>query len=54
MPLEAALLDAPPWDPLVAEAIDRGLDEAALDLKVTSIGHAARCAASSRAPKADG
>jgi hypothetical protein len=36
--MEAALLESPPWEPLVAEAIDRGLEEATLDLKVTPIG----------------
>jgi hypothetical protein len=36
--LEAALLDAPPWEPLVGEAIERVLEEATLDLKVTPIG----------------
>jgi len=38
VPLETALLEAPPWEPLVAEEIDATLEEAALDLKVTSIG----------------
>jgi hypothetical protein len=37
-PLETALLEAPPWEPLVAEAIERALEEATLDLKVTPIG----------------
>jgi hypothetical protein len=37
-PLEAALLDAPPWEESVADEIDRKLDETPLDLKVTSIG----------------
>ena len=37
-PMETALLEAPPWEPLVAEAIERGLEEATLDLKVTPIG----------------
>jgi hypothetical protein len=37
-PLEAALLEAPPWEPLVAEAIERELEDATLDLKVTAIG----------------
>ncbi|HEY8042226.1 MAG TPA: hypothetical protein VIF15_20630 [Polyangiaceae bacterium] len=37
-PLETALLEAPPWEPLVAEAIERALDEVPIDLKVTSIG----------------
>ena len=37
-PMEAALLDAPAWEPLMAEAIDRELEEATLDLKVTPIG----------------
>ncbi len=37
-PLEAALLEAPPWEPLVAEAIEKTLEDAPLDLKVTPIG----------------
>ena len=36
--LESVLLEAPPWEPLVAEEIDRALEEAPVDLKVTSIG----------------
>jgi hypothetical protein len=38
VPLEAALLDAPPWEESIAVDIDRSLEEANLDLKVTSIG----------------
>jgi hypothetical protein len=38
VPLETALLEAPPWEPLVAEAIEKALEEAAIDLKVTPIG----------------
>jgi hypothetical protein len=38
VPLEAALLDAPPWEESVADEIERSLEETALDLKVTSIG----------------
>jgi hypothetical protein len=37
-PMETALLEAPPWEPLVAEALDRVLEEATLDLVVTPIG----------------
>jgi len=37
-PLEAALLDAPPWDSVVAETIAEALDEAPVDLKTTGIG----------------
>jgi hypothetical protein len=37
-PMETALLEAPPWEPVVAEVIDRTLEEATLDLRVTSIG----------------
>ncbi|MBV9948598.1 MAG: hypothetical protein JOZ69_17250, partial [Myxococcales bacterium] len=37
-PLEAALLDAPPWEPLVSTAIERSLEEAAIDLKATPVG----------------
>ena len=38
VPLETALLEAPAWEPAVAEAIERALEEAPIDLKVTSIG----------------
>ena len=38
VPLEAALLGAPPWEEIIAEQIDSRLDEALVDLKVTSIG----------------
>jgi hypothetical protein len=38
VPLEAALLDAPPWEPAVAESIALSLEEAPLDLKASSIG----------------
>ncbi len=38
VPLEAALLDAPPWEPAVAAAIDQVLEEPLVDLKTTSIG----------------
>jgi hypothetical protein len=31
-PLETALLEAPPWEPLVADAIERGLEEAVLPI----------------------
>jgi hypothetical protein len=37
-PLEAALLDAPAWEPLVADAITLALEEPTVDLRVTSIG----------------
>jgi hypothetical protein len=37
-PLETALLEAPPWEPLVAEAIERELADATLELQVTPIG----------------
>ncbi|HEY1693452.1 MAG TPA: hypothetical protein VGG39_14895 [Polyangiaceae bacterium] len=37
-PLEAALVEASPWEPAVAEAIEQALDDAPLDLKVTGIG----------------
>jgi hypothetical protein len=37
-PMEAALLEVPPWEPVIAEAIDHGLEEATLDLKVTPVG----------------
>jgi hypothetical protein len=38
VPLEAALLEAPPWEPVIAEAIARALDEAPVELRTTSIG----------------
>jgi hypothetical protein len=38
VPLEMALLEAPPWEPLVAETVERALEEATIDLKVTPIG----------------
>jgi hypothetical protein len=38
VPLETALLQAPPWEPLVAEAIDAALEEPPIDLKVTPVG----------------
>ena len=34
----SALLEAPPWEPVVAEAIERALDEDPLRLEVTSAG----------------
>jgi hypothetical protein len=37
-PLETLLLDAPPWEPLVAATVERSLEEAAIDLKTTPIG----------------
>jgi hypothetical protein len=38
VPLETALLEAPPWEPAVTETIETVLEEATLDLKVTAIG----------------
>jgi hypothetical protein len=38
VPLETALLEAPPWEPLVAESIERSLAEATIELRVTSVG----------------
>jgi hypothetical protein len=37
-PLEAALLEAPPWEPVAADAIASALDETPIELEVTSIG----------------
>ncbi len=37
-PLEAMLLEAPPWDALAGEAIARALEEKPIELNVTSIG----------------
>ena len=36
--LESALLEAPPWEPAVADAIAVALDEAPVELKTTPIG----------------
>ncbi|MDP9150332.1 MAG: hypothetical protein M3O36_10380 [Myxococcota bacterium] len=38
VPLEVALLVAVPWEPLVAQSIERALGEAPIDLRVTPIG----------------
>jgi hypothetical protein len=38
VPLEAALLEAPPWEAAVALAIEQALEEPLVDLKTTSIG----------------
>lgn len=38
VPLEGALVDAPPWEPALAEAIEASLEEAALELRVTPVG----------------
>ena len=37
-PLETVLLEAPPWESAVAEALAQSLDEPAVDLKTTGIG----------------
>ena len=38
VPLETSLLEAKPWEPIVAEAIERALDEKPLDLKLEPLG----------------
>jgi hypothetical protein len=38
VPLETALVEAPPWEPVIAESIEQVLEEPAVDLKTTSIG----------------
>jgi len=38
VPLEAALLAAPPWDALAAQSVEAALDEVPIELAVTSIG----------------
>ncbi len=38
VPLETALLEAQPWEPVVANAIELALSEAPVDLKLTSLG----------------
>jgi hypothetical protein len=37
-PLESALLEAQTWEPLVADAIQRALDEVPVDLKLEPLG----------------
>jgi hypothetical protein len=37
-PLETALVEASPWEPLVADAIELALEEAPVDLKIASLG----------------
>jgi hypothetical protein len=36
--LETALLEAQPWEPLVADAIEKTLEDARIDLQLTSLG----------------
>lgn len=38
VPFETALLEAPAWEPVVAEAIERSLDEAKIELKPGPLG----------------
>jgi hypothetical protein len=38
VPLEAALLASPPWEPAIAEAIEAELAEPSIDLKVAGVG----------------
>jgi hypothetical protein len=38
VPLEVSLLEAKPWEPVVAEAIDRALQEAPVDLRLQPLG----------------
>jgi hypothetical protein len=37
-PLEAALVRAPPWEPVIARAVEHALDEPLIELKTTAIG----------------
>jgi hypothetical protein len=37
-PLETSLMEAKPWEPIVAEAIERALQEAPVDLRIVPIG----------------
>jgi hypothetical protein len=43
--LETAMLEAPAWEPVVAEAIERTLGDALIDLKVTPVGPVPRLGA---------
>jgi hypothetical protein len=36
--LETSLLESKPWEPIVAEAIERALDEKPLDLRLEPLG----------------
>jgi hypothetical protein len=38
VPLETSLLEAKPWEPIVAEAIEKALDEKPLDLRLEPLG----------------
>ena len=50
-PLETALLEAQPWEPLVAEAIERALEEAPIDLKLEPLGVVPAQRGASRRPR---
>ncbi|MDP8999595.1 MAG: hypothetical protein M3O46_05730 [Myxococcota bacterium] len=53
IPLETALIDAHPWEPAIAENIVRTLKEAAIELKVSTVGLLPTVGAEARL-KADG
>ncbi len=36
--LEAALIDAPPWESVIAQAVERTLEDTPIELRVSSIG----------------
>jgi hypothetical protein len=38
VPLETSLLEAKPWEPIVAEAIEKALEEKPLDLRLQPLG----------------
>ncbi len=38
IPLETSLLEAKPWEPIIAEAIEKALDEKPLDLRLEPLG----------------
>jgi hypothetical protein len=38
VPLERSLLEAKPWEPIVAETIEKALDEKPLDLRLEPLG----------------
>jgi hypothetical protein len=38
VPLETSLLEAKPWEPIVAETIEKALDEEPLDLRLEPLG----------------
>jgi hypothetical protein len=38
VPMEVSLLEAKPWEPIIAESIEKALDEKPIDLKLEGLG----------------